>query len=95
MKKIAALSGVPRDDEFKITTRAEKLMNDWSEFISREGEPANGKAEASASEEKADKAPESAAAEEKAAEETKEEEPVKESTPAAPEPTAEEIQVDA
>lgn len=46
MKKIAALTGLPRDDELKITSRAEKLMNDWSEFITREGDPVNGKVEA-------------------------------------------------
>jgi len=28
MKKIATLEGIPRNDEFKITDRASKLMND-------------------------------------------------------------------
>ena len=30
MKKIATLEGIPRNDEFKITDRASKLMNDVS-----------------------------------------------------------------
>lgn len=85
MKKIAALTGVPRDDELKITSRAEKLMNDWSEFITREGEPANGKPDAA--EDKATTAEPAANADTA--------EPVKESTPAAPEPASEEIKVDA
>jgi hypothetical protein len=54
MKKIAALTNVPRDDELKITTRAEKLMKEWTDFINRsEG---GGASAANGSADKADKA---------------------------------------
>ncbi|CAK9783000.1 unnamed protein product [Cutaneotrichosporon oleaginosum] len=54
MKKIAALTNVPRDDELKITSRAEKLMKEWFEFINRsEG---GGSSAANGSADKADKA---------------------------------------
>ncbi|KAK4685938.1 hypothetical protein P7C73_g4197, partial [Tremellales sp. Uapishka_1] len=33
MKKIATLVEIPRNDEFKITDRAAKLMHDWTSFI--------------------------------------------------------------
>lgn len=37
MKKIAAISTIPKDDELKITTRAEKLMKDVSiDFLCRD-----------------------------------------------------------
>lgn len=54
MKKIAALNNVPRDDELKITSRAEKLMKEWTDFINQsEG---GGSTAANGSAEKADKA---------------------------------------
>lgn len=37
MKKIGALSNVARDDEFHITERANKLMNDVSSFNPSQG----------------------------------------------------------
>ncbi|GMK56366.1 hypothetical protein CspeluHIS016_0302060 [Cutaneotrichosporon spelunceum] len=54
MKKIAALTNVPRDDELKITSRAEKLMKEWSDFINRAEGPGAPAANGSAS--KTDKA---------------------------------------
>jgi len=43
MKKIATLEGIPRNDELRITDRAAKLMNVWSDFISQ-NEKTNGNA---------------------------------------------------
>ncbi|BEI81042.1 hypothetical protein CcaverHIS002_0202020 [Cutaneotrichosporon cavernicola] len=54
MKKIAALTNVPRDDELKITSRAEKLMKEWTDFINRSEGPGAPAANGSAG--KADKA---------------------------------------
>lgn len=33
MKKIVTLEGIPRNDELKITERAKKLMDGWTDFI--------------------------------------------------------------
>ncbi|WRT70227.1 uncharacterized protein IL334_007222 [Kwoniella shivajii] len=46
MKKIMTLTEIPRNDDFKITDRASKLMHQWTDFIaSSEGKP-NGNGEA-------------------------------------------------
>ncbi|RXK36547.1 hypothetical protein M231_06206 [Tremella mesenterica] len=48
MKKIAALRNIPRNDELKITERAQKLMNGWQVIIEQSeakvdgGKPVNG-----------------------------------------------------
>lgn len=42
MKKIGALTNVARDDEFHITERANKLMNDWSNVVDPSKTEANG-----------------------------------------------------
>ncbi|KAI9634104.1 uncharacterized protein MKK02DRAFT_38775 [Dioszegia hungarica] len=42
MKKIAAISTIPKDDELKITTRAEKLMKDWQLVIDKDLGAKNG-----------------------------------------------------
>ncbi|OCF61281.1 hypothetical protein L486_00928 [Kwoniella mangroviensis CBS 10435] len=51
MKKIMTLNEIPRNEEFKITDRASKLMHQWTDFIaSSENKPngaANGEAPAS------------------------------------------------
>ncbi|WVQ66995.1 uncharacterized protein L199_005187 [Kwoniella botswanensis] len=51
MKKIMTLNEIPRNQEFKITDRASKLMHQWTDFIaSSENKPngaANGEAPAS------------------------------------------------
>ncbi|ORX40566.1 hypothetical protein BD324DRAFT_611299 [Kockovaella imperatae] len=41
MKKIAVLEGIPKNDEYKFTDRASKLMHSWQEFIDKKG-VANG-----------------------------------------------------
>nr|XP_019010328.1 uncharacterized protein I206_04796 [Kwoniella pini CBS 10737]OCF49109.1 hypothetical protein I206_04796 [Kwoniella pini CBS 10737] len=52
MKKIMTLNEIPRNDDFKITDRASKLMHQWTDFIaSSEGKP-NGNAEAANGEKK-------------------------------------------
>ncbi|WVR00271.1 hypothetical protein IAU59_007414 [Kwoniella sp. CBS 9459] len=63
MKKIVTLPDIPRNDEFKITDRASKLMHQWTDFIaSSESKPnggasadvaANGNGDAEKKEEKA------------------------------------------
>lgn len=100
MKKIAALTNVPRDDEFKITSRAEKLMKEWTDFINRSeggGAAANGSAD------KAEKATSTSPANNDAAAQPAPAAPAVEEAPAvdapAPDesaaPDTEEIKVDA
>lgn len=44
MKKIVTLEGIPRNDELKITDRAKKLMDGWTDFIESAQNGANGHA---------------------------------------------------
>lgn len=99
MKKIAALTSVPRDDEFKITSRAEKLMKEWTDFIniSEGGGAANGSADKADKPASASPATNDAAAPAAPAAPAAEKAPVPDA-PAQDEPTApdtEEIKVDA
>ncbi|WVW86153.1 hypothetical protein I302_108194 [Kwoniella bestiolae CBS 10118] len=56
MKKIMTLNEIPRNDDFKITDRASKLMHQWTDFIaSSENKPngaTNGEASATSNGEK-------------------------------------------
>lgn len=55
MKKLATTTNIPRNDEFKITDRASKLMQDWQNIIAANGtEGANGDAAVKEPESKAD-----------------------------------------
>ncbi|WVF73081.1 hypothetical protein IAT40_007900 [Kwoniella sp. CBS 6097] len=46
MKKIVTLSEIPRNEEFKITDRASKLMHQWTDFIASSESKPNGSASA-------------------------------------------------
>nr|XP_018260871.1 uncharacterized protein I303_06588 [Kwoniella dejecticola CBS 10117]OBR83029.1 hypothetical protein I303_06588 [Kwoniella dejecticola CBS 10117] len=47
MKKIMTLNEIPRNDDFKITDRASKLMHQWTDFIAASEKP-NGNGDAAA-----------------------------------------------
>ncbi|OCF38953.1 hypothetical protein I317_07247 [Kwoniella heveanensis CBS 569] len=46
MKKIVTLPDIPRNEEFKITDRASKLMHQWTDFIASSEPKPNGSASA-------------------------------------------------
>ncbi|WVR07685.1 hypothetical protein IAU60_004727 [Kwoniella sp. DSM 27419] len=61
MKKIVTLSEIPRNDEFKITDRASKLMHQWTDFIASSENKPNGNGDAAMNGTAADKDTEKAA----------------------------------